>query len=54
LIRFSEKFISRLQLLKSQPFAFGNLTVRSLLDMREHCLQEYDFHDPYLRYLQYF
>lgn len=47
--RFEEKFQSRLQLLKRKPFAFGNLTVRSLLDMREHCLMEYDFHDSYLR-----
>ena len=23
---------------------------RSLLDMREHCLLEFDFHDPYLRF----
>ena len=41
------QFLSRLQALKVQPFAHGNLTVRSLLDMREHCLCEFDFHDPY-------
>jgi hypothetical protein len=41
------QFLSRLQALKVQPFAHGNLTVRSLLDMREHCLSEFDFHDPY-------
>ena len=29
--------------------AFGSLTVRSLLDMREHCLNEVDFPDPYLQ-----
>jgi len=29
--------------------AFGSLTVRSLLDMREHCLNEFDFPDPYLQ-----
>jgi len=46
--RFREKFLSRLQLLEKKPFSFGNLTVRSLLDMREHCLLEFDFHDPYL------
>lgn len=28
--------------------AFGNLTVRSLLDTIEHCLKEFDFPDPYL------
>ena len=31
--------------------AFGSLTVRSLLDMREHCLNEFDFPDPYLQVL---
>jgi len=50
--RFREKFLNRLQLLEKEPFAFGNLTVRSLLDMREHCLLEFDFHDPYLRQKQ--
>lgn len=44
--------MSRLQMLESQPFAFGNLTVRSLLDMREHCLMEFDFHDVYLKQKQ--
>lgn len=29
--------------------AYGSLTVRSLLDMREHCLTEFDFPDPYLQ-----
>ena len=39
-------------MLETQPFAFGNLTVRSLLDMREHCLMEFDFHDVYLKQKQ--
>ena len=38
--------------MESQPIAFGNLTVRSLLDMREHCLMEFDFHDVYLKQKQ--
>ena len=50
--RFKDKFSSRLQMLEAQPFAFGNLTVRSLLDMREHCLMEFDFHDVYLKQKQ--
>eukprot|EP00088_Acartia_fossae_P030687 TRINITY_DN3168_c0_g1_i2.p1 TRINITY_DN3168_c0_g1~~TRINITY_DN3168_c0_g1_i2.p1 ORF type:complete len:628 (-),score=114.81 TRINITY_DN3168_c0_g1_i2:357-2132(-) len=50
--KFKEKFSTRLHMLKAKPFAFGNLTVRSLLDMREHCLKEFDFHDPYLRQKQ--
>ena len=39
-------------MIESQPCAFGNLTVRSLLDMREHCLMEFDFHDVYLKQKQ--
>jgi len=50
--KFRDKFSSRLQMLQTQPFAFGNLTVRSLLDMREHCLMEFDFHDVYLKQKQ--
>ena len=47
--KFKETFLNRIQTLRNQPFAHGNLTVRSLLDMREHCLSEFDFHDPYLK-----
>ncbi len=50
---FQQTFLSRLSKLKQNPFAFGNLTVRSLLDLREHCLMEFDFHDPYMRQKQY-
>uniref|UniRef100_A0A0P6CRZ5 4'-phosphopantetheine phosphatase n=2 Tax=Daphnia magna TaxID=35525 RepID=A0A0P6CRZ5_9CRUS len=50
--KFKEKYISRLQYLKQHPCAFGNLTVRSLLDTREHCLNEVDFPDPYLQQKQ--
>ena len=52
IFRFQDKFLSRLMILESQPIAFGNLTVRSLLDMREHCLMEFDFHDVYLKQKQ--
>lgn len=47
--KFRDKYIQRLHNLKNHPFAYGNLTVRSLLDMREHCLNEFDFPDPYLQ-----
>jgi len=50
--QFKEKYISRLQYLKQHPCAFGSLTVRSLLDMREHYLNEFDFPDPYLQQKQ--
>lgn len=46
--KFKEKYISRLYYLKHQPFAYGNLSVRSLLDTIEHCMKEFDFPDPYL------
>ncbi|KAM5126795.1 4'-phosphopantetheine phosphatase-like [Mantella aurantiaca] len=32
--------------------AYGSLTVRSLLDTREHCLNEFDFPDPYCKVKQ--
>lgn len=47
--KFRDKYLQRLRNLKNHPFAYGNLTVRSLLDMREHCLIEFDFPDPYLQ-----
>ena len=47
--KFKNQYLSRLRQLKENPFAFGNLTVRSLLDVREHCLTEFDFQDPYLK-----
>ena len=50
--KFREKFSTRLDLMGSQSCAFGNLTVRSILDMREHCLTEFDFHDVYLKQKQ--
>ncbi|RZF32049.1 hypothetical protein LSTR_LSTR005953 [Laodelphax striatellus] len=46
--QFRHKYVSRLRRLRRQPFAYGNLTVRSLLDTIEHCLKEFDFPDPYL------
>lgn len=47
--QFKEKYLCRLQHLHEHPFAYGSLTVRSLLDMREHCLNEFDFPDPYFQ-----
>ncbi|XP_077987718.1 4'-phosphopantetheine phosphatase-like [Glandiceps talaboti] len=44
---FKEKYKKRLHDLRDQPFAYGSLTVRSLLDTREHCLNEMGFADPY-------
>ncbi|XP_070538159.1 4'-phosphopantetheine phosphatase-like [Ptychodera flava] len=45
--QFKDKYRKRLHGLRSQPFAYGSLTVRSLLDTREHCLNEFSFADPY-------
>lgn len=46
--QFREKYVTRLHQLQKEPFAYGNLTVRSLLDTIEHFLKEFDFPDPYL------
>uniref|UniRef100_A0A673W7V5 4'-phosphopantetheine phosphatase n=1 Tax=Salmo trutta TaxID=8032 RepID=A0A673W7V5_SALTR len=45
--KFRHKYLHKLQTLRHQPFAYGSLTVRSLLDTREHCLNEFNFPDPY-------
>uniref|UniRef100_A0A8B9HPC4 4'-phosphopantetheine phosphatase n=1 Tax=Astyanax mexicanus TaxID=7994 RepID=A0A8B9HPC4_ASTMX len=45
--KFRQKYRHKLQTLRHQPFAYGSLTVRSLLDTREHCLNEFNFPDPY-------
>ncbi|XP_066230947.1 4'-phosphopantetheine phosphatase isoform X2 [Saccopteryx leptura] len=45
--KFRHKYWDKLQTLRHQPFAYGTLTVRSLLDTREHCLNEFNFPDPY-------
>jgi type II pantothenate kinase len=47
-LRCRQKLLARLQLLKSYPFAYGTLSVRTLLDTIEQTLREYDFPDPYL------
>ncbi|XP_076171818.1 4'-phosphopantetheine phosphatase [Ptiloglossa arizonensis] len=46
--KLKEKYINRLHYLHLQPFAYGALTVRVLLDTIEHCMKEFDFPDPYL------
>ena len=46
--KLKEKYINRLHYLHLQPFAYGALTVRVLLDTIEHCMKEFDFPDPFL------
>ncbi|XP_076763121.1 4'-phosphopantetheine phosphatase [Xylocopa sonorina] len=46
--KLKEKYVNRLHYLHLQPFAYGTLTVRILLDTIEHCMKEFDFPDPYL------
>ncbi|CAJ0962522.1 unnamed protein product [Ranitomeya imitator] len=48
--KFQQKYWNKLQTLRHQPFAYGSLTVRSLLDTREHCLNEFNFPDPYSKF----
>ncbi|XP_070615193.1 4'-phosphopantetheine phosphatase isoform X2 [Erythrolamprus reginae] len=50
--KFRHKYREKLQTLRQQPFAYGSLTVRSLLDTREHCLNEFNFPDPYSKIKQ--
>ncbi|XP_051932922.1 4'-phosphopantetheine phosphatase isoform X1 [Hippocampus zosterae] len=50
--KFRHKYRHKLQTLRHQPFAYGSLTVRSLLDTREHCLNEFNFPDPYSKIKQ--
>nr|XP_033777875.1 4'-phosphopantetheine phosphatase isoform X3 [Geotrypetes seraphini] len=50
--KFRQKYWNKLQTLRHQPFAYGSLTVRSLLDTREHCLNEFNFPDPYSKVKQ--
>ncbi|XP_032719089.1 4'-phosphopantetheine phosphatase isoform X1 [Lontra canadensis] len=50
--KFRQKYWGKLQTLRHQPFAYGTLTVRSLLDTREHCLNEFNFPDPYSKVKQ--
>ncbi|XP_078695396.1 4'-phosphopantetheine phosphatase-like isoform X1 [Branchiostoma floridae x Branchiostoma belcheri] len=45
--QFMAKYNKRLETLREHPFAYGSLTVRSLLDTREQCLNEFHFADPY-------
>ena len=49
---FKKKFLECLALLRKNPFAYGELTVRTLLDCREQFLAEFDFYDPYLKFKQ--
>lgn len=44
---FKISYLNKLNELKKSPFAFGRLTVRSLLDLREHCMAEFQFFDVY-------
>uniref|UniRef100_A0A8C5D0B1 4'-phosphopantetheine phosphatase n=1 Tax=Gouania willdenowi TaxID=441366 RepID=A0A8C5D0B1_GOUWI len=50
--KFRQKYRHKLLTLRHQPFAYGSLTVRSLLDTREHCLNEFNFPDPYSKIKQ--
>jgi hypothetical protein len=44
---FKDCFLQKLHELKQSPFAYGMLTVRSLLDLREHCMSQFGFFDVY-------
>ncbi|OQR70041.1 pantothenate kinase 4-like [Tropilaelaps mercedesae] len=43
-----ERYLKMIEHLRKNPSEYGPLSVRSLLDMREQCLLEYGFVDPYM------
>ncbi|KAL5005498.1 hypothetical protein ScPMuIL_018954 [Solemya velum] len=45
--QFRAAYLQRLKELKENPYAYGSLTVRSLLDTSSHCLEEFKFTDPW-------
>ena len=44
---FKMSYLQKLAELEKSPFAYGMLTVRSLLDLREHCMSQFGFFDVY-------
>ncbi|KAM9814291.1 LOW QUALITY PROTEIN: 4'-phosphopantetheine phosphatase [Neosynchiropus ocellatus] len=50
--KFRQKYRQKLEAFRHQPCVYGSLTVRSLLDTREHCLNEFNFPDPYSKIKQ--
>ncbi|XP_052782702.1 4'-phosphopantetheine phosphatase-like [Mya arenaria] len=51
--KFKQEYLHTLETLKSNPCAYGSLNVRGLLDMRSHCLKEFNFTDPYSQQKQF-
>ncbi|KAK3733934.1 hypothetical protein QZH41_009580 [Actinostola sp. cb2023] len=45
--KFRTKYLTFLDAFHKKPFSYGSLTVRSLLDTREQCLEEFEFPDPF-------
>lgn len=50
--QFKSQFLGTLKSLRSSPHAYGELTIRSLLDMREQHLLALSFFDPFLNIKQ--
>ncbi len=46
---FKTQLLHRMKILRDQPFKFGQLSVRTLLDTREQFLNAFGFYDPYLQ-----
>ncbi|CAH1781675.1 unnamed protein product [Owenia fusiformis] len=45
--KFKANYIQKLNELRENPISHGSLTVRSLLDTREQCMEEFNFSDPF-------
>ncbi|KAL3848608.1 hypothetical protein ACJMK2_019457 [Sinanodonta woodiana] len=51
--QFKQIYVQRLEECRSNPCAYGSLTVRSILDMCNQCLNEFQFTDSYSQQKQY-
>lgn len=45
---FRKTFLQHLAVLRSDPSAYGELSVRSILELRQQCLREFHFPDIYI------
>jgi len=47
--QMKDGLLKRLNQLRQFPYALGRLTIHSLLEMRNQCLNLFDFNDTYLQ-----
>eukprot|EP00051_Salpingoeca_urceolata_P010400 m.127229 g.127229 ORF g.127229 m.127229 type:complete len:335 (-) comp16699_c0_seq3:931-1935(-) len=49
---FGRTYLEHLAILEQDPSAYGKLSVRMMLDVRQQCLREFNFVDPYVKIKQ--